>query len=125
MALVLLMLSGIFTLLLFTVLGNLISDGLGVPIPGAVMGLVALVLYLQMKGGENESLDSVSQFCIRYLAVLFVPGCVGAFFLADLFAKQWLPVFLAVVIATPLTIGLTALVFQWILKRMGKAIHHG
>ena len=81
------MLSGIVTLLLFTVIGNLLSDGLRLPVPGAVIGLILLVAYIQLKGEIDEPLDKVSQFCIRYLAALFLPGLVGVFFMGDLLAK--------------------------------------
>ena len=74
-------LSGIVTLLLFTVVGEVINDIFSLPVPGSVIGLVLLVIYLQLSGKEHEGLDKVSQFCIRYLALLFVPGCVGIFFL--------------------------------------------
>ncbi|OED50267.1 hypothetical protein ACH42_01275 [Endozoicomonas sp. (ex Bugula neritina AB1)] len=118
------MLSGIVTLLLFTVTGNLLSDALSLPIPGSVIGLFLLVIYLQLKGEIEEPLDRVSQFCIRYLVVLFIPGCVGVFFLSDLLMEQWLPIVLAMLVATPITLGLTALLLQWLLKKTGKEIHH-
>ncbi len=114
------MLSGIVTLLLFTVVGNVISDSLNIPIPGSVIGLVLLVAYLQFQGEIEESLDAASQFGIRYLAVLFVPGSVGVFFLSDLLIEQWLPLLLAMLVATPLTLALTALLLQWLLKRHEK-----
>lgn len=114
------MLSGIVTLLLFTVIGNLISDGLRLPVPGSVIGLFLLMIYLQLIGEINDALDAVSQFCIRYLAVLFIPGCVGIFFLRDLLMEQWLPVLLAMLVATPITLGLTALLLQWLLRQMSK-----
>ena len=106
------MLSGIVTLLLFTVTGNIISDALHLPIPGAVTGLVLLTAYLQLRSGPSEALEKVSQFCIRYLAVLFIPASVGLFFMTDLLAEQWLPIVLAVFVATPLSLLLTA----WLLR---------
>lgn len=92
-------LSGIVTLLFFTVLGDVLSDTFSLPVPGSVMGLILLVIYLQLSGGISESLDKVSQFCIRYLAVLFIPGCVGIFSLSGLLLQQWLPVTMAVLVA--------------------------
>ena len=118
------MLSGIITLLLFTVIGNLIGDGLNTPIPGSVIGLMLLMMYLIYNGEVEESLDKVSQLCIRYLAALFIPGSVGVFFMSDLLIEQWLPIFLSMVIATPVTLGLTALLLQWLLKRFGKELQH-
>lgn len=115
------MLSGIVTLLLFTVIGNLLSNGLNLPVPGSVVGLILLVVYIQWRGEISEPLDKVSQFCIRYLAVLFIPGCVGMFFLTDLLLSQWLPIALAMLVATPVSLVLTALLMQWLLKRAGQA----
>ncbi len=111
-------LSGIVTLLFFTVAGDALSRAFNLPVPGSVLGLILLVLYLQR--GADESLERVSQFCIRYLAVLFIPGCVGIFFLGDLLLEQWLPIILAILIATPVSLVLTALLMQWLLKRFGK-----
>ena len=114
------MLSGIMTLLLFTVTGNLISDGLGLPVPGAVIGLILLVGYIQFRGDIDDSLEMVSQFCIRYLAALFLPGLVGVFFMGDLLTRQWLPLALVTLVATPVTLVMTALLMQWLLKIFGK-----
>lgn len=121
-------LPGIVTLLFFTVLGEVLSDALSLPVPGSVIGLILLVIYLQVSGGVSESLNAVSQFCIRYLAVLFIPGCVGIFFLSDLLLQQWLPITLAVLVATPVTLVLTAVLLQWLLRRFAKdggEHHHG
>lgn len=121
-------LSGIVTLLFFTVLGEVLSDASNLPVPGSVMGLLLLVIYLQLSGGVSESLDKASQFCIRYLAVLFIPGCVGIFFLSDLLLQQWLPITLAVLVATPVSLVLTAILVQWLLKRFAAESgenHHG
>ena len=122
------MLSGIVTLLLFTVLGNVLNDALSLPVPGSVIGLILLVIYLQVSDTDNESLDKVSQLCVRYIAVLFIPGCVGVFFMGDLLAQQWLPITLAIVVGTPISLLVTALLLQWLLKRYSKSgaeHHHG
>ncbi|WP_157673384.1 CidA/LrgA family protein [Endozoicomonas ascidiicola] len=121
-------LPGIVTLLFFTVAGEIVNDLFDLPVPGSVIGLILLVVYLQVSANESEGLDKVSQFCIRYLAVLFIPGCVGIFFLSDLLLQQWLPITLAMLVATPVSLVLTALLMQWLLKRFEKASegeHHG
>ena len=118
-------LPGIVTLLFFTVAGEIVNDLFDLPVPGSVIGLILLVVYLQVSGKESEGLDKVSQFCIRYLAVLFIPGCVGVFFLSDLLLQQWLPITLAMLVATPLTLVLTALLMQWLLKRFDKVSDEG
>ena len=118
------MLSGIVTLFLFTVLGNVLNDAFSLPVPGSVIGLVLLVIYLQISGQDSESLDKVSQLCVRYLGVLFIPGCVGVFFLGDLLVQQWLPIALAIFVATPFSLVVTALLVQWLLNHRTKSEHH-
>ena len=118
------MLSGIVTLFLFTVLGNVLNDAFSLPVPGSVIGLVLLVIYLQISGKDSEALDKVSQLCVRYLGVLFIPGCVGVFFLGDLLAQQWLPIALAIFVATPFSLVVTSLLVQWLLNRRTKSEHH-
>lgn len=113
------MLSGIVTLLLFTVLGEAVSVGLQLMVPGSVIGLILLTVYLQCRGGASESLEAVSQFCIRYLAVLFLPSSVGIFFLGDLLSEQWLPIALVILVATPISIVLIGRLVQYLFKRDG------
>ena len=114
------MLSGFITLLLFTVLGDGISAIFKLPIPGAVTGLILLVIWLQVKGGAPKELQQVSQFCIRYMAVLFIPSSVAVFFMTDLLSRQWLPLVLATFVATPIGIVISGHFMQWLLRRGGK-----
>ena len=111
------MLSGFVTLLLFTVLGETVSTLFRLPVPGAVSGLILLVIWLQVSGGSSDNLQKVSQFCIRYIAVLFIPASVAVFFMTDLLASQWLPLVLAVFVATPVGIVICGHFMQWLLRR--------
>lgn len=111
------MLSGFVTLLLFTALGDAISVLFQLPVPGAVTGLVLLVIWLQIKGTPSESLNKVSQFCIHYMAILFIPPSVAVFFMTDLLSRQWLPLVLAIFVATPMGIVICGHFMQWLLKR--------
>ena len=95
-------------------------DALHLPIPGAVTGLILLLVYLQIRGEPSETLEKVGAFCIRYLAILFIPASVGIFFMTDLLAVQWLPICTALLIGTPASLALTALLMQFLLKRFGK-----
>ena len=111
------MLPGFVTLLLFTVLGDAVSALFQLPVPGAVTGLTLLVGWLQVKGGPSENLKQVSHFCIHYLSVLFIPASVAVFFMTDLLSRQWWPLVLAVFVATPVGIVISAYFMQWLLRR--------
>lgn len=117
------MLLGITILLAFSVLGDLLSDLLSLPIPGAVTGLILLVIVLQVRSNVPCALRLTSETCIRYMAVLFIPGCVGVFFLGDVLREQWLPITLAIFVATPVSLILTAAVMQLMLSRYSHRDH--
>ena len=114
------MLSGFVTLLLFTVTGEAISAIFNLPVPGAVTGLILLVVWLQIKGGASDNLQKVSQFCIHYMAILFIPASVAVFFMTDLLSRQWLPLVLATFVATPVGIVISGHCMQWLLRRREK-----
>ncbi|PJE80432.1 Holin-like protein CidA [invertebrate metagenome] len=111
------MLSGIVALLAFSVLGNILSEWWHLPVPGAVTGLLLMVIYLKFQSRTPEVIDKASQFCIRYMIVLFIPAGVGVFFMTGLLQQQWLPLVLIIFIATPLSLLLTAMVMQLFLKK--------
>ncbi|UYM17380.1 CidA/LrgA family protein [Endozoicomonas euniceicola] len=111
------MLSGFVTLLLFTVAGEAISAMFNLPVPGAVTGLILLLIWLRVKGGVSDNLQKVSQFCIHYMAVLFIPSAVAIFFMAELLSRQWLPLVLATFVATPVGIVVSGHFMQWLLRR--------
>lgn len=110
------MLSGVVTLLAFTVAGDLVSESLHLPVPGAVTGMILLMLYLQWRDTIPPPLETVSRMCIRYLSILFLPASVGIFFMTDLLASQWLPLGLALLVATPLSLVMTAGLMQGLLR---------
>lgn len=68
---------GIFVLLLFWLAGMLFVAWLALPIPGSVIGLLALWLALVINGGVPNWLRQPSSLLIRYLTLLFVPAGVG------------------------------------------------
>jgi holin-like protein len=68
---------GIFVLILFWFAGSAFVEWFGLPIPGSVVGLLALWLVLVVHGGVPDWLKQPSSLLIRYLTLLFVPAGVG------------------------------------------------
>lgn len=106
------MISGLVQLLLWQTIGELTSKFILPSIPGPVLGLVLLVLYLFIKGEVNTPLLSVADAFRQHLGLLFVPASVGVIlFLPELQAHA-LAVSLALVISVVLAIGVTAVVLK-------------
>ena len=111
------MLSGLIILFAFTLTGNIISTALELSLPGSVLGLLALLVYLRLTGGASESLSLMAEKLIGFLPALLIPPGVGLFFLGDIMQGQWLAVGLAMFVGTLLSIAVTAWVMQWLIKR--------
>ncbi len=111
------MLLGFATLLVCQMLGELIARLLSLPVPGPVLGLVLLLALLLIKGEVPPGLRQAAETLLRYLALLFVPAGVGIMLHWQLIHADW-PIMVAVlVLSTLLTIAVTALTLQYMMRR--------
>jgi len=111
------MISGLVQILLFQSIGELVSKFLLPTLPGPVIGLVLLVLWLVLRKGINTELAMVADAFSQYLGLLFVPAAVGVvLFLPELKANA-LAIVSALVASVILTIGSSALVVRFLSKK--------
>ena len=114
------MIRGLFVLMLFQCLGEVVKIATGVVLPGAVIGLLLLLVMLIARGSVPEWLGTTSTGLIGQLALLLLPPSVGMFFLGAQLSGQWLAVVSAVVIGTVMTVLTSAVVMRWLVKISGK-----
>lgn len=100
--------------------GELIAKGLNVPVPGPVLGMVFLFLFLMFKGTIPEQLSSVSNGLLSHLSLLFVPAGVGVMIHFGLLGDDIFAISMALIISTILTVAVTALMMSWLTKRAGE-----
>ncbi len=110
------MINTLVTLLLFQTIGEAIAHGFSLPIPGPVIGMLLLFIYLAVKKDALEMLAPTVQVLLRHLTILFVPAGVGVMVHGQRIAAEWLPIVVALVISTVLTILVTALSIKWLQK---------
>lgn len=115
------MLGALATLLAFQTIGETLSYLLRLPVPGPVLGMALLVLWLRLNRNAYAQLRETGIGLLRHLSLLFVPAGVGVMLHTDLLAQEWLPIAMALVASTGLTIIVTALVMQrtddWLRRR--------
>jgi holin-like protein len=104
------------TLLVFQSLGEGLAYALALPIPGPVIGMVLLLFYLMMKDDAVAKLAPTSMELLRHLSLLFVPAGVGIMVHAQRVAAEWLPITVALVASTVVSIMVTAAVVRWLQK---------
>ncbi len=93
-------------------IGETTTRALDLPLPGPVAGMVLLFLFLAIRGGIPEGLLRVTDGLLSHLALLFVPAGVGVMLHFRLLGDEWLPIAVALVLSTVLTIAVTAWMMQ-------------
>ena len=101
-------LNGITLLLIYQLVGEVSVLLLRIPVPGPVLGMVMLFLTLVYRGRSTTSLDSASSALLNHLSLLFVPAGVGMIVHFDRIINEWLPITIALVLSTVITMAATA-----------------
>jgi holin-like protein len=110
------MLGALTILLFFQLIGEMLVRGLGLPVPGPVLGMMLLFLTLRVRGSVPRALGETSQTLLLHLGLLFVPAGVGVMVHYDLIRTAWLPLLVVIVLTTLITLVATAWTMQWLLR---------
>jgi len=111
------MLEYLTLILVCQLIGELAVTGAGVPFPGPVAGMVLLFVFLLLKGGVPEELGRVSAALLNNLSLLFVPAGVGVMAHLSLLGTDLLPLSVALIVSTLLTIAVTAFAMVMLNRR--------
>lgn len=111
------MLYGITVIFAALFLGEALSVLLRLPLPGAVLGMLLLTVFAVLRGGFDRRVAHVANHLLRYLALLFIPAGVGLMTLGDKIGQQGMALLLTMVFSTMVTMGVTAAVLQFLLRR--------
>ena len=111
------MISGLVQILLFQSLGELVSKFLLPTLPGPVIGLVLLVLWLVLRKGINSDLEMVADGFSQYLGLLFVPAAVGVVLFLPQLKANALAIISALVGSIILTIASSAFIARLLSKK--------
>lgn len=114
------MIYGLFILLAFQTLGELIKMATATMLPGPVIGLLLLFLALLMRRGIPQIVGDISGKLIAALPLLLTPPSVGMFFIADQLHGKGYEVGFAVAVGTVLTLLFSGVVMTWLIRFMGK-----
>jgi len=102
------MLKGIITLLIFQFFGECISKLFELLVPGPVIGMVLLLIFLIIKKSSFESLDNAVAIHLRYLPLLFIPAAMGIVTQADILAKEFWAISISLVFGTIIALAFCA-----------------
>lgn len=109
--------TGAGVLLAYQLIGEVIVVATRAPVPGPVVGMLALFVSLCVRGGVGRSVEMTAAGLLRYFPLLFVPAGVGTMLHAQRLASEWLALGTAVVLSTLISLTATALVMQALSRR--------
>lgn len=105
-------------------LGEVVARGLGLPVPGPVLGMAAMlgVLWLRDRFAPPvlAGVEPAGRFLLAHLSLLFVPAGVGVVGNLEVLSGQWLALAVALVGSTVLTLVVSVAVFRLVARAVGE-----
>ncbi len=98
-------------------IGEFAVSTANIPFPGPVAGMILLFLFLLIRGEIPEELGNVSGALLNNLSLMFVPAGVGVMVHFELLGADAVPLSIALVVSTLLTIAITAIVMLLLSRR--------
>lgn len=106
------MLKALFYIFLFLILGDFIKYLFNIPIAGNILGMILIFIALKLNLIKLKSVKSASRKLVQYMVLFFVPYGVGMILYFEVLKAHWLPILIATVISTILTLYITAFIQQ-------------
>lgn len=110
------MIAALTQLLLFQLIGEVLSRLLALPVPGPVLGMLLLFVALSLRPALADGLRDTAGSLLQHLSLLFVPAGVGVMLHFPRMADEWLPIAVALIVSTVLALAVTALVMRALMR---------
>lgn len=108
------LLRGLFWLVIFQLLGTVINKLLLPMLPGPILGMLLLFVFLVVSGGVSDALGEASSTLIKFLPLMLVPPAVGVMaYASDIAADFW-----AVAGSLVLSLLISVTVAGWLMQRL-------
>ena len=111
------MLYAIAVLFAFQLLGEFLARISGLPLPGALVGTLLLLIGLLFYKRLPKPLEDTAQVLLQNMMLLFIPVIAGVMLEFGHLRREWLPFVLACVVGAAITFTATALTFRFFLQR--------
>ena len=95
---------------------NLFVKLSNIPFPAPILGIIVLFLLLQFNLIKREWVKDFCEFILKYMPLLFVPLAVGIITYYGIIEKNLIPILINVIGTTTLTLLLTALFVENVIK---------
>ena len=98
----------------FASAGEFLVDLLALPIPGAIIGMLLLLLLCTLIGAEPKPMREVAPLLLSHMNLLFLPASVGVVTLASVVSGQFIYIVITVFASTFLAFTVCGLIFVFL-----------
>ncbi|MDO5647259.1 CidA/LrgA family protein [Paracoccus sp. (in: a-proteobacteria)] len=113
------MIESLAIILGFQLMGEIAARGLSLPLPGPVVGLVALVIACLIRPALADRLRPTTTGLLAHLSLFFVPAGVGVVAHWDVLRTQGVGLAVALILSTMLAIAAGAWAFVLVARWTG------
>ncbi|MCC2595453.1 CidA/LrgA family protein [Pusillimonas sp. MFBS29] len=114
------MLFALTTLFLMQAAGEVLARLTGLPLPGALIGMLLMLAALMVYGRVPAGLRDTCHHMLKHLMLLFIPPVAGIMLYIGPLEREWIPFLLACIAGVGLTVVVTAVTLRWMLRITGK-----
>ena len=109
-----------FILITIGLAGNILSSAIGKVVPGSVIGMIILFFLLITGIVKADTVQETSLYLVAQLSLFILPGAVSVMNLSGFSVKDIILFSLVAAVSTLLTMTVTALVTETLLKAAGE-----
>jgi len=117
------LLRGLTWLVLFQLVGTALNHLILPILPGPIIGLVLLMIYLMARGEVSEPVSLAAGSLLRYLPLLLVPPAVGVMVYAGQIARDFWAIVGSLVLSLMISLTFAGLLMQKLIDRRQAADH--
>lgn len=110
---------GFFIIILFLVVGKVISTQLLTMLPASIIGLILLFLGLTTRLIKIDWVLMTANFLLKYMVILFIPISVALINYFDLLLENWIVILFSIFFTSFLIMFTVGHLFQFLNKRHG------
>ncbi|NBF03269.1 CidA/LrgA family protein [Pseudomonas sp. Fl5BN2] len=114
------LLRGLTWLVLFQLLGTALNHLLVPVLPGPIIGLLLMLVFLVIRGEVGEPLSQAASSLLRYLPLLLVPPAVGVMVYARDIAADFWAITGALVLSLVISMAFVGVLMQRLVKRQAR-----
>ena len=118
------LLNGMVALLIFQFIGESLTVLFNLIIPGPIVGMVLLLMFLLIRKRSYESLDTAVIWLLRYLPLLIVPAAAGIITQLDTIEKEFWPIVISLSVGTFVSLAFSMKVMDVLISKQGRDDEH-